>query len=321
MKKTLLTVLNIVTCFSQFEAQTNLVNNPSFETFTACPNGPALEPVGWTSFGLTPDYYNACGSNGFKTPSNCGYQLPLTGNGYMGFITYYIGSPLNEIIGGQLIQPLSIGQTYYVTVNFALSELYCNFGYIPSNKVGVKFSTVPVLASATSLAMVNNFAHVFSTNVISDTLNWTKVSGSFIADSNYKYVMIGNFFDASHTTIFPNPPANLSYFYVDDVCVSTSSVQCSFITNIETKQITETLSIFPTPANEYVEITISGVASELKLTTIIFFDTMGKECRRFNSAEHDLSKLPVKDLLPGIYFVSCKLSNGFELRKAVTIQK
>ena len=48
-----------------FYSQSNLVPNPSFETYTACPNfaGQINRTTNWFSpSSATPDYFHACGS-------------------------------------------------------------------------------------------------------------------------------------------------------------------------------------------------------------------------------------------------------------------
>src|SRR5687768_6067831 len=76
---------------SFFISQTNLVQNPSFETYSSCPNNVAQVnyATGWNIYENTPDYFNFCGSSGFSIPLNAfGYQYPANGNAYAGFLNY-----------------------------------------------------------------------------------------------------------------------------------------------------------------------------------------------------------------------------------------
>ena len=58
--------------------------------------------------------------------------------------------------------------------------------------------------------------------VITDTLNWIKVSGIYIAQGGEKYITIGNFFDNAHTyedTLNAQSQYIEAYYYIDDVSV------------------------------------------------------------------------------------------------------
>ena len=178
----------------------NLVPNPSFEDTVHCPT--TLDQInystGWSTYCVTPDYYNACNGNVLGVPSNgIGYQAAASGNGYAGFTAYNVGGFAREIIGRQLSQTLLIGQTYYVSIKVSLAEFEGPPPqFVPCNKVGAKFSTIPY--SASNPAPVNNFAHVYTNTIIGDTTNWTTIKGFFMADSSYQFIMIGNFFDDAH---------------------------------------------------------------------------------------------------------------------------
>ena len=79
--------------------------------------------------------------------------------------------------------------------------------------------------------MPNNQAAIYTEQVISDTQNWVLVSGWFIADAAYEYIVIGNFFDDAHTTVetITTLGHGGSYCYIDDVCVSADSTQCNVV--------------------------------------------------------------------------------------------
>src|SRR5260221_14559404 len=90
--------------------------------------------------------------------------------------------------------------------------------------MGVMFSTVPYdIFNPTP--MTNN-ATLYTNSIINDTVNWTMIFGSFIADSAYNYIILGNFFDNNHTDTLMITTGffNASYYYLDDICVSTDSL-------------------------------------------------------------------------------------------------
>jgi hypothetical protein len=63
-------------------------------------------------------------------------------------------------------------------------------------------------------------------NVITDTLNWTWVGGSFTASGGERWLTIGHFKPDALTTYVTLPYGNLgAYYYFDDVYLAASSVQ------------------------------------------------------------------------------------------------
>ncbi len=206
----------------------NLVPNPSFEDTVACPDwiSQVERAAGWSQFRPTADYFNSCSNSVYTVPYSLGYQCASTGNAYCGIWCYNSTlSNLREYIGRQLSTPLIIGQKYYITIRFNLS----NGANCAVNKQGVLFSTVEYNNS--NWAPITNFAHIYSTTIISDTLNWTNISGSFIADSAYQYIIIGSFFDDNNVDTFKINSSNncISYYYIDDVCISADSLTCTDI--------------------------------------------------------------------------------------------
>ncbi|MBK9286066.1 MAG: T9SS type A sorting domain-containing protein [Sphingobacteriaceae bacterium] len=224
----------IIVLISAFKinAQVNLVPNPSFESYTYCPFGTAQLDCtsNWFFAAGSTDYYNACSPQGnMSVPYNVrGFQYASSGEAYIGMITLGLNEPnppyYREPAMTKLSQALSIGTKYFVSFKAVLTindfEACC-----ASNKLGALFSKVPY--SITDKAPINNFAHVYTNSIISDTLNWTMIAGSFIADSAYEYITIGNFFSSPNTSFidYKNdfPATSAAYYYIDDVIVSTDS--------------------------------------------------------------------------------------------------
>jgi hypothetical protein len=294
--------------------QVNLVMNPSFETHTACPNtlDQIYLAVGWSSSGVTPDYFNSCAtSTDLGVPHNgIGYQLPYSGNAYVGLIAWADGGLAREIIKSQLSQTLIIGQKYYVTMQVNLAEYQPPPAqFVPCNKIGVRFSTVQ--SSSLNPSPINNFSHIYSNTIISDTMNWTKIQGSFIADSAYKYITLGNFFDDANTDTTYRPNGVRSYFFIDDVCVSTSSITCGITTDINDREINNFYRIFPNPAANFVSIN-STISEE---TTALIFTPFGEiifKISFMNNLDIDLSSLE-----NGMFFLQLTSKNRHETKKIV----
>lgn len=207
----------------------NLVPNPSFEEYNACPlNSVQLLNLNyWTVFYVSPNYYNKCGDIYYSVPYNwAGSQCPLSGNGYIGLYSYIYSTSIlyREVVSSELIKPLVVGKRYYISYNISFADK----SICSSNNIGILFTT----SNDTAQYLLNNFAHIYTENINADTTNWVNIRGSFIADSAYKYIFIGNFFDnASTDTILTYGQYCSAYYYIDDICVSEDSMHCNNIKN------------------------------------------------------------------------------------------
>ena len=215
------------------EAQ-NLVPNPSFELTDTCPYTIGFQegdrPLYWLSWLQSPEYFHGCATNALvSVPQNgWGFQNAWDGNTYVGMLAYSMGDDFREYVGCVLAEPLVVGQQYHVSMR---ANLAINGNTWPSrvacDRLGMLFTIQPNEWNEIPGPDFGfrNFAHVYSDEIVPDTGNWTLISGRFIADSAYRYLVIGNFFDDSHTdtlnlTVGPTPGA---YYYVDSVSVSPES--------------------------------------------------------------------------------------------------
>jgi hypothetical protein len=242
--------------YSLVNAQ-NLVPNPSFEDTNSCPTAfnELFNATGWSSFAGSPDFFHVCNTTDVGVPINFGgVQMAASGNAYAGFVTYAplpANQNIREFIASQFVSPLIIGTKYFISYKVSLgfnnsSEINC-----ASNKIGVNFTTVSY-DQVTPHPLTNN-AKFYSTSIISDTVNWNRLTGSFIADSAYNYVVLGNFFEDNYTdTLILNTSIScLSYYYIDDVCISTDSAYTiNYIyTGIHHEKLEDNFNIYPNPNN------------------------------------------------------------------------
>lgn len=295
----------------------NLVNNYSFEDTVACPGILRIDKaVGWMIFRDSPDYFNDCNNMCCGVPNNMGgFQYARSGIAYGGFVVKSLGSlNFHEIIGSSLNQPLVIGQSYYVSfyVNRSYNHLqFNNYNNLAANKIGLKFTTVPY--SMTNPIALNNIAHIFTNSIITDTIGWTKISGTFTADSAYNYLAIGNFFDDSLTShIKLDSIASMAYYYVDDVCISTDSNYCNSISSLSHFDLENPINVFPNPVND--ELNIQGIG----FTKIVIYDNLGRIVftKKFElPVYHTHVKLPI--LRKGLYFVKIKTLKSYYTKKIV----
>ncbi|HKR05208.1 MAG TPA: T9SS type A sorting domain-containing protein [Bacteroidia bacterium] len=278
----------------------NLVTNNSFEIYSPCPASSSAinNATGWSTSQNSPDYFNAC-ANGitpaFGVPSNiCGYQYAATGNAYIGLLCYgsFAGTlidDLREYGTGTLTQPLTVGTKYYVSLKVARMNMSSH----AVDHIGAKFLLTPL----SSLPITNN-AQVYTTTVVTDTLNWTIIQGSFIADSNYAYISIGNHFTDSNSTVLSMQPVTFgwnAYYFVDDVCVSADSLTCYSPVGINEFSPSEWANLFPNPFSDKLNITIH----DHELSEIILYDIASRKLLQ-QKFTHTVT-LNTSQLAKGIY--------------------
>jgi len=234
--------------YSCLKAQQNLVPNPSFEEYNTCPIDAGETANYWTSPTLgTPDYFNTCAIGNFSVPNNMlGTQSAFTGNAYAGFGAYTPYEYL-EYLQVPLIQPLLAGHKYHVSFYISLVDK----SRYAIKEIGALFSTMEInTGMGDPLLFV---PHVeFSDSIITDTVGWTNIQGSFIAHGDERYLIIGNFHSPQNTTIAEvnDINNNVSYYYLDDVSVTEISVPLemptAFSPNVDNKNDTYYPTFFDT---------------------------------------------------------------------------
>ena len=224
---------------TDIKAQVNLVPNPSFEEYNNCPTGSQTNLlVDWDLNYNSSDFFHQCSPFNFGVPQNVmGDQCASTGNGYAGLHFYALlpsipnSLDVREYIGGELIAPLIPGIKYYVSFKTSLA----NSSNCANNNIGIKLTTLNLVDSNSYTfygivppPFINNFSHINYPNIIANSVEWTTIRGSFIADSSYVNFLIGDFFTTSMTDsiILQGNQGCQSYYYLDDVCISTDSLFC-----------------------------------------------------------------------------------------------
>jgi hypothetical protein len=290
--------------------QTNLVPNFGFNSNSNCPftEDQAEFCVGWSKYSesmTTPDYYNSCvaDNNYVDVPQNPNfYQEDTRGCGaYMGLVTWQQAmSNYREHIGIQLSEPLIIGQKYFLSFYTVMALI--DDATSPSNNIGMKLSTVAY--SGSNPAPIDNFAHLRATSIISDTVNWTRISGSIIADSAYNYLMLGNFYDYMNTDTLTQTCGTcfnyLSYYLIDDICISTDSTLCnggidllSCTASLEDNEVNNLLTISPNPFNDVLTLNFENkLNAQLIITDILGKSIIQLEIINKKDIIIDLSHLP-----------------------------
>ncbi|MBW6482565.1 MAG: T9SS type A sorting domain-containing protein [Vicingaceae bacterium] len=203
-------------------AQYNLVPNSSFEIYSSCPttSGQIVFSAPWQNPNNgTPDYFHGCSST-FGVPSYCNcssvYQQPNTGDAYVGIWCWNYTTDTREYIQIQLLDTLTINDCYLISFYTNL----VNWARIACNNVGAYLSDTAI--NSTSLLMeypaqIKNF----NNEIITDTLNWHRIEGIYVANGNELFLTIGNFNnDLTTDTLTVNlSNSNAAYYYIDDVSV------------------------------------------------------------------------------------------------------
>lgn len=307
MKKPLLLFFIILSLFVKAQ---NLVPNPSFEDTVNCPYaaGDIDKATGWTSLCGSPDLFNICNQYDWGVPTNIfGYQIPASGNAYAGFASYSNSSPnTREYPACNLVSPLTIGVKYFISFKVALSlntlgaQTNC-----ASNKLGASFATNPYICNS----LITNNPPVYTDSIITDSVNWTRVSGSFVADSAYTYLAVGNFFDDTNTdTIyFFSDFSDNAYYYLDDICVSTDSL---YANNYTYTGVTENSSIgnilcYPNPFVD--NITIQNLSQ--KKMDVEIYNVLGELLYSAQNVVNRTLIVNINNAYTGMLFVKIKTGN------------
>lgn len=301
----------------------NLVSNPSFEDTVSCPtaDNQLNYSVGWEAFGSV-EYFNRCSTSpDVSVPNNWGgYQQPVTGDAYAGIFTsgdstfgYSCNSSTycdsREYIGQPLSTPLSIGTKYYISLKTSLSisnTIFCNCA---TDKLGVLFSMNKPSFTIPTTTLIKNYAHVFSPTIITDSIGWTTISGSFIADSAYTYIVVGNVFDDpnTNTQIMDGNTYCNSYYFIDDVCVSTDSLTCNQSVAVNEIILSESsFNIFPNPSTDYININYSLSNEPYDIT---IYNTIGQLLFNKKNIIIQNNKLNITSFSNGLLLINIKSKN------------
>ena len=245
----------------------NLVPNPSFEDTVSCPDnyGQIENAMGWSSYRYSPDYLNSCSQTNVGVPNNLfGYQQAKIGVAYAGISTYGMNGidTVREYIGVQLLQPLIIGTKYFLSCYVSRGDMYYSDG--ASNNFGFRFSTVPY-NYLTNPFKIDNISHFHYDSIITDSINWVRISGTFISDSTYQYLILGNFYDNSHTDT-ADINDYFAYYFVDAICVTTDSVYNSSWVGLNEFTASHQINIFPNPVTD--KICLKGIRESVQFRII-----------------------------------------------------
>ena len=235
--KALLTFVFVLGAFA-LSAQ-SLVPNGDFESSPACP--PFFSGIEFDSnpyvdnwlrpTGATSDYFHECADafSSVSIPTNYffQYQYAHSGVAYGGFYVSVYGSSYREYLQVQLAEPMLAEQCYYVEFYTAPAEVNDGtFAAVAIDELGLYIS-VDRLASDDiyyyDYLDVDPQIKSPDGYFLSDTLNWIKISGIYVAEGGEEWITIGNFQSSADTEteeIISGPGYDLSYYAIDDVSIT-----------------------------------------------------------------------------------------------------
>jgi OmpA-OmpF porin, OOP family len=304
--KTYLLVILILLSGNVLVLSQNLVYNPSFEEQYSCPDnfGQIWKAIGWKNLGYTPDLLSACANpSSYGVPYNqYDYQNAANGNSYAGSFQYWEGvTDVREYIGTRLITPLQQNTKYFVSMKVSPACPAVPTSGVFINNLGFLFTNH--IYDSTHTGAMNRY-HVKCNNIISDTLNWTVIKGSFIADSNYSHLIIGNLLDDAHTLIDSSmsPPhiyIYTAYYFIDNVCVTSDSLfNENYIAGfINDYNLNDKILIYPNPANNYISIKNNAEDEILNIEIISIYGEVIKRIINISNM------LDISYLRDGLYFL------------------
>jgi len=273
MKNYIITSVFLFILLSQAGKAQNLVTNPGFEQKNHCPTGRGevsytpyydyfATVLDWVSpLNTTPDYFNRCGTDSSITIPHLtfdGYHEPHSGDAFAG-ISMFTGAPnaetkdyWSEYLETKLSSPMIAGHTYYVSYYTCMayhSPQYYNI--IAIDRIGVRL-TVNMIDTQCEGPMfyVNGPADIETPAglFITDTTNWTLISGIYHANGGEQWLTIGSFYMSKINAKLLYSPVNsldsihcACYMIVDDVCVTDMESPGTSDTTIYTPQFPITI--------------------------------------------------------------------------------
>jgi hypothetical protein len=328
-------------------SQQNLIVNGNCDSIIECPDNidQLSRCFSWQPYSLfnTPDYLNSCSSNNFTSiPSDLGYQIPHSGEGYIHMVVamnrsltfnafynsiYDTTLQARESVIGSFNKPLENRQYQFECyVNFANKPSFEEQFYMAINSFDLKLLK-EIENPLTCTSPQNDISSIIDINpsgvILDDTLNWVKLSVCFTAKGGEKYFAIGPMRDTNEisyqlfgTGITNNIPY-VGYYFFDTF----SLIQCDTCCGASVPPMEESMTI----ANS-----LGGGAKKPKITLNLqvnstaqleLYDAAGRIVLTHGfTTEDKVFEIPAW-LAFGMYHARVRSSNGFEdCKKLVLVE-
>lgn len=240
LKKMLLGWCFLFGILLNINAQQNLIPDPSFEQYEYCPvsgdfNNHFEILTYWYSPTYSSAYFHPCAEySSLSVPYNGGgFQEPHSGKGYAGIVCVngVFGMEIpeedqyREYLATPLLSELVAGKVYYLEFYVSLAE--GKTGQSSIDRLGAWFTDyIPY-------QQTNHGAPRYQSNAIldvsspegvflSDTIEWMKVCGYYMAKGGEKHMLLGNILSSNVTNwnlIKYNATSFSSFYYFDDITV------------------------------------------------------------------------------------------------------
>jgi hypothetical protein len=209
----------------------NLVPNPSFEIYTACPSGdfqielatPWFSPnTATTSAGSKATYLNTCATDpNLQVPyfNGLDYRQPITGDACAGNLySYTTGTDYRKYITANLNSTLLNSNYYYIS--FYIGTALRGFRYATNNIAALISSAIPYNSNPNAVLNYTPQIIKYGNPVLNDTSGWIKIDGIYLANGTENYITIGNFKDDNNTdTVYLGKGYFNAAYYLEDVSV------------------------------------------------------------------------------------------------------
>lgn len=319
-------------------AQENLIVNPNCDIYDTCPDNTKqiARANGWWKFDFfgTPDYINECSDHPrVGIPSDIGYQLPLSNNGYIHASELSSHKPNNfmfwtgtefgyvqarESFGGTFMKELKPVPHYI--------EFYVNFANIGYDD-GFGGGEGRIATNAFDLLLLNNKNQIFNSvkpyindtdvikvhkenTVINDTLNWIKISTCFVPKGGETFFAIGAFRDTTEILLEFSGGSYANYYganyYFDNFAIYECDTCCLGQFPYE-----DHVTVSSNPGSAQNPTTFSILLNPNTTGTLTLYDSAGRLV-----IKEEFSQLLTTYTLPvlakGVYQYALTTSNGVE---------
>ena len=299
----------------------NLVPNGNFESYSSCPTGqgqtnfvtPWHDPTGATS-----DYFNACApvSSFVNVPDGTMgfWQYANSGAGYVGLQAIQnVGSEYREYIQVKLTDSLDSGECYKIIFYTNL----LNRVKKGCNNIGAYLSQTAITTAAPNVLNFTPQILLPGNPVITDTVNWVKISGLYYATGGEKYITIGNFNDDSSTVtqiIDVASPYDVAYYYIDDVSV----LVCTDTgVSVMEQEKDFNFKLFPNPSNG--NMTLTYILNQDDEGVVKIYDAAGKLFQEIILDSNRKQLEITTNLSNGIYFYQVIVNNKLSKSNKIVI--
>jgi DNA-binding beta-propeller fold protein YncE len=131
-------------------------------------------------------------------------------------------------------------------------------------------------------------------NILTDTLNWMPITGTYLANGGEQYVLLGNFkpvaegYDTAYQYYGSPTHANWAYYYIDDV----SLIDLDSTLSVKENEAMAQVEVFPNPASSVLTIKLNEPQQQYSITDIKGNTLLQNSLSKQEKLQIDISALP-----------------------------